>query len=56
MDIKYMFLRDLVRQGLITISHCPDSSMYADILTKGLGWIKFNFCRDAFGECNITNL
>jgi hypothetical protein len=41
MDIKYMFIRDMVRQGLVSVRHIGTSSMVADALTKGLGWIRF---------------
>ena len=41
MDIKYMFIRDIVRQGLVEIKHIRTSEMVADALTKGLGWIRF---------------
>ncbi|TPX42605.1 DNA-directed DNA polymerase [Chytriomyces confervae] len=53
LDIKYMFLRDQVRQGLVTVGHCPDPLMWADVLTKGVGSTKFTDCRHAFGEESI---
>ncbi|TPX67615.1 hypothetical protein CcCBS67573_g07446 [Chytriomyces confervae] len=53
LDIKYMFLRDQVHQGLVTVGHCPDPLMWADVLTKGVGLTKFTDCRHAFGEESI---
>ncbi|TPX78204.1 DNA-directed DNA polymerase [Chytriomyces confervae] len=50
LDIKYMFLRDQVRQGLITVGHCPNPLMWADVLTKGVGSTKFMDCQHAFGN------
>ena len=41
MDIKYMFIWDIVRQGLVDIKHIRMLEMVADALTKGLGWIWF---------------
>ena len=41
LDIKYIFIREMVRQNLIKIQHIPTDEMIADILTKHLGWIKF---------------
>jgi hypothetical protein len=36
-----MFIRDIVRQGLVEVRHIGTSHMVADILTKGLGSIRF---------------
>jgi len=41
MDIKYMFIRDAVRRGLVEVKHIGTSEMIADALTKGLGWIRY---------------
>lgn len=35
-DLKYQFLKDLVRSGRINLRHCSTAVMIADILTKGL--------------------
>ena len=35
-DIKYHYIREQVRNGLITLSYCPTTEMIADILTKSL--------------------
>jgi hypothetical protein len=56
MDVKYLFLRDLVRLRQITMGHCPDVDMYADALTKSLGWIKFAKCREAFGVRDMNTV
>ena len=45
MDIQYMFLRDLVKRGV-----CSSSSFQlADVLTKGLEWVKFDRFRGGIG-------
>lgn len=49
MDLKYMFLRDLVRRGLISISYVSTNAQIADIFTKPLKWIKFQEFRSAIG-------
>ena len=49
LDIKYMFIREMVRQNLIKIKHIPTDQMIADILTKHLGWIKFTKYASALG-------
>ena len=40
MDIKYMFICDMVRHRVIEVKHIRTSQMIADALTKGLGWIR----------------
>jgi hypothetical protein len=41
MDIKYMFIREAVRRGLVEVKYIGTSQMVADALTKGLGWIRY---------------
>ena len=40
-DIKYHFIRDLVKDNKITIKWVPTHKQSADIFTKGLGKTKF---------------
>ena len=35
-DIRYHLIRDVLRQGYITIKYCPTDQMDADIMTKPL--------------------
>jgi hypothetical protein len=49
MDIKYMFIRDVVRTGEIEVRHIGTEDMVADVLTKGLRRHKFEKCRNALG-------
>ena len=49
MDIQYMFLRDQVKQENVSIHHIGTDKMIADILTKGLKWVKHNRCFEALG-------
>ena len=49
MDLKYMFLRDLVRRGLISVTHLQTDHMIADLFTKPLRWIKFEQFRSQIG-------
>ncbi len=36
-EIKYHFIRELVRNGVVQLRYCPTEEMIADMLTKGLG-------------------
>jgi len=49
MDLKYMFLRDLVRRGLISVNYLHTDQMVADVFTKPLRWIKFEQFRSELG-------
>ncbi len=46
LEIKYYFIRDYVRRGIIRILSVPSSEQVADIMTKGLGPTKFSYFRD----------
>ena len=40
-DVRHHFLRELIRQGDISVNHVPSEYQYADILTKGLAFDLF---------------
>ena len=48
-NVKYHWLRDLVRDGSIVIEYCPTSHMVAYTLTKALGRVKFDRFRQLLG-------
>ncbi|CAK9799227.1 Copia protein [Anthophora plagiata] len=45
-DLRYRFIIDKYRQGIIELSYCPTDVQVADIFTKPLGNTKFNKNRD----------
>jgi hypothetical protein len=49
LDIKYMFIRDVIRSGLVQVKHVGTDNMIADVLTKGLRWRRFEKCRNGLG-------
>jgi hypothetical protein len=49
MDIKYMFIRDIVQQGLVQIRYQRTENMVADLLTKPLRRNKFEHGRKLLG-------
>jgi hypothetical protein len=42
-DVRFLFIRDVVSRGLIKLIYCPTNEMTADILTKTLARPKFEF-------------
>lgn len=48
-DIKYHFIRDLVKQSRIKIEYCPTELMLADIFTKPITTDKFIKLRNMIG-------
>jgi hypothetical protein len=49
MDIKYMFIQDVVRTWEIEVKHIGTEEMVADVLTKGLRKHKFDKCQNTLG-------
>ena len=48
-DISYHFTRERVISGEIIVTYCPTENMLADIMTKGLGRVKFERFRKMLG-------
>ncbi|KAF2345436.1 hypothetical protein FHG87_023809 [Trinorchestia longiramus] len=48
-DIKFHYVRHLVRNKEIDLVYCPSNDMLADILTKGLSAEKFSRLRSKLG-------
>ena len=48
-DVRHHFLREHVEQGHVAFQHVKTESMWADIMMKALGRIKFIACRDGLG-------
>ena len=40
-DIRYHFVRDLVRKEEIEIDYCPTTAMLTDVMTEGLSRPRF---------------
>ena len=52
-DVKYHFVRDLVRNNIIKLQYCPTENMTADILTKPLDKVKFEKFRNMLGLISL---
>lgn len=51
-DTKYFFIKDLIKQNIISYKYCSTENMIADILTKPLSKIKFAKLRSLLGMNN----
>jgi hypothetical protein len=55
-DIKYHFIRDLIKDGTIKLNYVASKNNKADILTKALNRVKFKKLRIELGvKDGITN-
>jgi len=52
-QIKYHFVEDLVNDDIIELKYCSTNLMIADILTKGLPTVKFEYFRNMLGICSL---
>ena len=48
-DIKFHYLRETVKDGAILLTYCPTDEMIADMFTKSLNHIRFEFLSEAIG-------
>ncbi|MBW0531863.1 hypothetical protein O181_071578 [Austropuccinia psidii MF-1] len=39
-EVRFQYLRDLVKKNLLIVQHSPTNDMVADVLTKALGTVK----------------
>jgi hypothetical protein len=53
-DVRYHFLRDLSRDGVIELKFCKSQEQLADIMTKALKVDSFNKLREGLGMCDIS--
>lgn len=44
-NIKYFYVTDLIKRGIINVKYCPTEDMIADYMTKPLVGFKFHFFR-----------
>lgn len=53
-DVRYHFLRDLVREGKIELVHCSTDEQVSDIMTKPLKVETFMKLRSRLGMCRLS--
>ena len=54
-DVKYHYVRDAIKRGVVSLTHCPTTSVPADILTKALGQILFQKFVEILGLAVATS-
>ncbi|CAL0327305.1 unnamed protein product [Lupinus luteus] len=55
-DVRFHFLRDLIRDGVIELIHCTSKNQLADIMTKPLKLDTFLRLREKLGVCAVPTL
>ncbi|KAF2299921.1 hypothetical protein GH714_005965 [Hevea brasiliensis] len=53
-DVKFHFLRDLTRDGIIDFIHCKSEDQFADIMTKPLKLSMFQKLRQFIRVCSLN--
>ena len=48
-DIKYQYFRDMVEKGVVKLQYVATDEQVADVLTKPLSKVKFEYFRDKLG-------
>ena len=48
-EVRYHFIRDMVQKGAIKLKYVPTEEQVADVLTKPLDRVKFEYFRDKLG-------
>jgi glycine/D-amino acid oxidase-like deaminating enzyme len=52
-DVRYYFLRDLVKDGVLEMKHCNTGDQIADVMTKPLKLESFCKFRKMLGVCDL---
>jgi hypothetical protein len=55
-DVRFHFLRDLTRDGVVELKHCGTQEQIADIMTKPLKLDVFLKLRKSLGVCEVPGL
>ena len=48
-EVRYHFIRDMVQKGAIKLEYVPTKEKVADVFTKPLSHVKFEYFRDKLG-------
>ena len=55
-DVCHHFVRERVASNEVAVVYCPTEEMTPDIMTKGLGAVKFTKFRDGMGVLNFDDV
>ncbi|CAL1389085.1 unnamed protein product [Linum trigynum] len=53
-DVRFHFLRELVRDETVELRYCGTKNQVADIMTKGLSLEAFCMLREELGVCDVS--
>jgi hypothetical protein len=53
-DVRYHFLRDFTKEGIVEMTHCSTQEQIADIMTKPLKLETFCKLREKLGICEVS--
>ena len=52
-DIKYHYIKDMVQRGAVKLQYVTTDEHIADVLTKPLAKVKFEYFREKLGVLQI---
>ena len=52
-DVRFHFLRDLTKDGVVELIHCGTQEQVADLMTKPLKLEAFQKLRTMMGVCEV---
>ena len=52
-EIKYHYIRDMVQRGAVKLQYVATKEQIADVLTKPLARVKFEYLREKLGVLQI---
>jgi hypothetical protein len=55
-DVRYHFLRDLCKDGVIELKYCKTQDQLADIMTKALKLESFCKLREGLDMCDLSSI
>ena len=53
-EIKYHYILDMVQRGVVKLKYVTTDEQIADVLTKPLARVKFEYFRDKLGVVQIS--
>ena len=55
-DVRFHFLRDLTKEGVVELVHCGTQDQIANVLIKPLKLDLFLKLRELMGVCEVPNV
>lgn len=55
-DVRFHFLRELTKEGMVKLVHCVSQEQLADLMTKPLKMDAFLKLRELLGVCSKSDI